>query len=62
MYNKRCILKYNKAYLIIWIKLSTWGRTGFDGDAEEKKAGSGRHRFNKPELNINANDNLAYAA
>ena len=38
------------------------GRKGFDGDFELERASSGGHRFKSLNLNIKANNNLAYAA
>ena len=42
--------------------LKPWGRTGFDGDAEPREAGSGERRLKSSILKLNANNNLAYAA
>lgn len=38
------------------------GCNGFDGDFEIEEAICGRYRISKPNLNLNADDNLAYAA
>ena len=42
--------------------LNIRGRKGFDGDFELRRASSGGNRFKSPILNLNANNNLAYAA
>lgn len=53
------VLCYNyKVNILIF-----WGCNGFDGDNEPLEAGSDKHHLKMLNfLNLNANDNLAYAA